>query len=139
MYDSSIVAKKKDGNRAGDEYKVEFVSPICEYADIPTIQELVGSLRHAGAIAGENCDIHVHVNVAPHTARTLRNITNIMYSKEDLIYKALQVNVEREYRYCKKVDQDFLEKLNKGKPSTLEGVSRIWYRTGAQSDLRSGT
>ena len=34
MYDSSIVAVKKGGGSAGDEYKVEFVSPICEYADI---------------------------------------------------------------------------------------------------------
>lgn len=90
MYDSSIVAVKKGGGSAGDEYKVEFVSPICEYADIPTIQELVRQLRHAGAIAGENAGIHVHVNAAPYTARTLRNITNIMYCKEDLIYKALQ-------------------------------------------------
>ena len=93
---------KKGGGSAGDEYKVEFVSPICEYADIPTIQELVRQLRHAGAIAGENAGIHVHVNAAPYTARTLRNITNIMYCKEDLIYKALQVDVEREHRYCKK-------------------------------------
>lgn len=75
MYDSSIVAVKKGGGSAGDEYKVEFVSPICEYADIPTIQELVRQLRHAGAIAGENAGIHVHVNAAPYTARTLRNIT----------------------------------------------------------------
>ena len=44
MYDSSIVAVKKGGGSAGDEYKVEFVSPICEYADIPTIQELVRHL-----------------------------------------------------------------------------------------------
>lgn len=128
MYDSSIVAMKKDGTRAGDEYKVEFVSPICEYADIPTIQEIVRQLRHAGAIAGENTGIHVHINAAPHNAKTLRNITNIMYSKEDLIYKALQINVEREHRYCKKVEEDFLQELNRKKPKTLAQVSDIWYR-----------
>lgn len=128
MYDSSIVAAKKDGSYAGDEYKVELVSPICEYADIPTIQEIVRQLRHAGAVAGKRCGIHVHVNAAPHNARTLRNITNIMYSKEDLIYKALQVNVEREHSYCKKVEEDFLQELNRKKPKTLEQVSDIWYR-----------
>lgn len=127
MYDSSIVAQTKDGLSAGDEYKVEFVSPICEYADIPTIQELVRQLRHAGAIAGEKCGIHIHVNAAPHDARTLRNITNIMYSKEDLIYKALQVDVQREHRYCQKVDEDFLQELNRKKPKTLDAVSNIWY------------
>ena len=111
MYDSSIEAQKKGGGYAGSEYKVEFVSPICEYADIPVIQELIRQLRHAGAVAGKNTGIHVHINAAPHDARTLRNITNIMYSKEDLIYKALQVDVEREHRYCQKVEEDFLQEL----------------------------
>lgn len=128
MYDSSIVAQKKDGSSAGNEYKVEFVSPICEYKDIEMIQEMVRQLRHAGAIAGENCGIHVHVNAAPHDARTLRNITNIMYSKEDLIYKALQVNVEREHSYCQKVEESFLQEMNRKKPKTLEAVSNIWYK-----------
>jgi len=50
-----------------------------------------------------------------------------MASKEDLIYKALQVSVARERRYCKKVEQSFLEELNRKKPKTLEQVSRIWY------------
>ena len=65
MYDSSIVAKNKDGNPAGDKYKVELVSPICEYGDIPRIQEIVRQLRSAGAVAGENSGIHVHINAAP--------------------------------------------------------------------------
>lgn len=128
MYDSSIVAKKKDGTRAGDDYKVEFVSPICEYSDIPRIQEIIRQLRHAGAVAGENSGIHVHINAAPHNAKTLRNLTNIMYSKEDLIYKALRVDVDREYRYCKKVEEDFLQELNRKKPQTLQEVSTIWYK-----------
>ena len=29
--------------------------------------------------------------------------------KEDLIYKALQVDVDREYRYCRKVEDSFLQ------------------------------
>lgn len=128
MYDSSIVAKKKDGTRAGEDYKVEFVSPICEYGDIPKIQEIIRKLRHAGAVAGENSGIHVHINAAPHNARTLRNITNIMYSKEDLIYKALRVDVNREHRYCQKVEESFLQELNSKKPKTLQEVSSIWYK-----------
>lgn len=128
MYDSSIVARKKDGSYAGDEYKVEFVSPICEYKDIESIQEMVRQLRHAGAVAGENCGIHIHVNAAPHDAKTLRNITNIMYSKEDLIYKALQVNVSREHSYCQKVEESFLQEMNRRKPKTLSAVSNIWYK-----------
>lgn len=127
MYDSSIVAKNKNGMPAGDKYKVELVSPICEYGDIPRIQEIVRRLRGAGAVAGENSGIHVHINAALHNAKTLRNITNIMYSKEDLIYKALQVDVDREYRYCRKVEDSFLQELNRKKPKTLQEVSDIWY------------
>lgn len=127
MYDSGIVAKNKNGMPAGDTYKVEVVSPICEYGDIPRIQEIVRQLRGAGAVAGENSGIHVHINAAPHNAKTLRNITNIMYSKEDLIYKALQVDVDREYRYCRKVEDSFLQELNRKKPKTLQAVSDIWY------------
>ncbi len=124
--DASIIPVNKHGI-ATQEYKVEFVSPICEYKDIPLIQELVRQLRHAGAVAGEKCGIHIHVNAAPFDAKKLRNLTNIMYCKEDLIYKALQVDVEREYRYCKKVEESFLQELNRKKPKSLEEVSKIWY------------
>ena len=51
-----------------------------------------------------------------------------MYSKEDLIYKALQVDVNREHRYCRKVEEDFLQSLNRKKPKTLAEVSNIWYK-----------
>lgn len=136
VYDSSIAAQRKDGRRkiaASDEYKTEMVSPICRYEDIVTIQEIVRKLRAAGAFVNEKCGIHVHVDASPFDARTLRNITNIMASKEDLIYKALQVSVARENRYCKKVDQRFLEELNSRKPKFLEGVEQIWYDGASRS------
>ncbi|MEW6065115.1 Putative amidoligase enzyme [Desulforamulus putei DSM 12395] len=124
--DASISTECKRGS-ADSTYRVELVSPICKYEDIETIQEIVRKLRAAGAIANASCGIHVHVDASPHNANTLRNITNIMASKEDLIYKALQVNVARERSYCKKVEQSFLEELNRKKPKTLEDVSWIWY------------
>ena len=130
MSDGSITTEKKEGRRiipADSTCSVELVSPICKYEDIETIQEIVRKLRAAGAIANASCGIHVHVDASHHNANTLRNITNIMASKEDLIYKALQVNVARERSYCKKVEQSFLEELNRKKPKTLEDVSRIWY------------
>ena len=69
----------------------------------------------------------MHIDASPFDARTLRNITNIMAAKEDLIYKALQVSVAREHSYCQKVEQRFLDELNRKKPKTLDGVERIWY------------
>ena len=128
VYDGSIDCKDRHGNQQGSEYSVEFVTPICTYDDIPVIQQIVRELRHNGAIADKSCGIHIHVNGAPFDARSLRNLTNIMRSKEDLIYKALRVNPAREHRYCKKVDEEFLQELNKKKPKTLNKIQDIWYQ-----------
>ena len=92
---TSITPERKDGRNATSEYKCEIVSPICNYEDIETIQEIVRQLRHKGAIANASCGIHVHINARPHTARSLRNITNIMASKEDLLFKALYLGVHQ--------------------------------------------
>lgn len=130
MSDASIAPERKEGKHkvgASDEYKTEMVSPICHYEDIETIQELVRKLREVGAIANKSCGIHVHIDASPFDARTLRNITNIMAAKEDLIYKALQVSVARQNRWCKPVEERFLNELNEKKPRTLAEVSRIWY------------
>ena len=130
MSDSSIMAQRKEGERiveASAAYKTEMVSPICRYEDIVPIQELVRKLRAEGAIANKSCGIHVHIDASPFDARTLRNITNIMASKEDLIYKALQVSVARQNRWCQPVEERFLDELNKKKPKTMSEVSRIWY------------
>ena len=117
--DGSIKCQKKVGNRkqlADREYSVELVSPICRYEDIEKVQEMIRKLREAGAFSNKSCGIHIHINAAPFEAYQLRNLVNIVAAKEDMIYKALKVDSERENRYCKKIDKDFLEKLNKQKP-----------------------
>lgn len=123
--DASIHTASRQRGQSAEA--VELVSPICVYEDIPIVQELVRKLRSAGAISNASCGIHVHVDASPHTANSLRNITNIMASKEDLIYKALKVHVARERHYCQKVDYRFLEELNARKPATLDEVKNIWY------------
>ena len=131
MSDSSITAQRRDRYSrqkisADGTYRVEFVSPICTYEDIPKIQEIVRSLRSAGAFVNDSCGIHVHVDASNHDIRSLRNLVNIMASKEDIFYKALDIKCERE-RFCKKVDTDFLDKLNRRKPHSREQLSRLWY------------
>ena len=105
---------------------MEFVSPICKYEDIPVVQELVRKLRAGGARVNDSCGIHVHVDASAHTPQTLRNIVNIMAAKEDLLYKALQVKVNRE-NYCRKADTRFLEELNHKRPKTMDEVEELWY------------
>ena len=124
--DASISCENRNGNRASDLYSVEFVSPICQYADIETVQELVRTLKSAGARVNPSCGIHVHVDASRHTANTLKNLTNIVAAKEDLLYKALQVNVRREH-YCRKTDLRFLDDVNRKRPKTMDELEAIWY------------
>ena len=128
--DRSIRTYKKQGNKlidASRDFSVELVSPICEYKDIELIQELVRKLRKAGAVTNESTGIHVHIDASRFDAASLRNLTNIIRSKEDILYKALQVKVSREY-CCQKVDESFLTELNKKKPKTREKLKSIWYK-----------
>ena len=132
MSDGSIKKEKKTGRKQYEltteyEYSVELVSPILKYTDIELLQDIVRVIRKAGAKVNSSCGIHVHVDGANHTSRSLRNILNIIASKEDLIYTALQVESSREENYCKKVRTAVLEKINKVKPSSIAAIGRIWY------------
>lgn len=127
VYDGSIKAFNGRNKTSDNEYSVEVVSPICGYSDIDDIQKIVRNLRAAGAIANASCGIHIHINGAPFDATSLRNLTNIMHSKENLIYKALQVDVLREHKYCKKTDEAFLKALNTKKPKTISQIQNLWY------------
>ena len=131
--DASIVCQSKIEGRklsAPRDYAVEMVSPICEYDDIEKIQEIVRELRKAGAFANSSVGIHIHIDATPFTAEKICNLVNITASKEDMIYKALQVESRREQRYCKKIDTSFLDAINRAKPKTLDELKRIWYKGG---------
>lgn len=131
MRDSSIRAQKKsfDGQKvsAGDDYKTEVVSPILHYEDIEDVQELVRQLRKKGAFANSSCGIHIHIGAERFTPQTLRNIVNIIASKEDILYRALKVDGNR-LGYCKKTNADLLRIINQQKPKTMAKLADIWYR-----------
>ncbi len=125
MSDSSIRQECRRGP-ATSEHKVELVSPICRYEDIETVQEIVRKLRRAGAISNQSCGTHIHIGLGTHTPQTLKNLANIVASKEDLIYRALKVSANRS-GYCQKADADFIADLNQKKPTSLTGLADIWY------------
>jgi len=137
--DGSIKRQKKAGRQivsADGEYSVEMVSPILTYhEDIHILQELVRRLRKAGAFANSSCGIHIHLDGAPHTARSLRNFINIVASKNDLFYKALAVEPNR-MSYCKKMDEKLVAKINKAKPKTIEKIADIWYECSDNNGSR---
>ena len=128
-FDSSIIAQKKSGGRtvrAADEYKCEIVSPILTYGDMADLQEVVRRLRHSGAFVNSQCGIHIHVDASRYTPQTLRNLVNIIASKEDILYKALRIDPAR-MRWCKKTNGELLEAINRRKPQTMEALKDIWY------------
>lgn len=112
---------------AGTLFSVEVVSPILTYKeDIDTLQEIVRALRKAGAFANSSCGIHIHLDGKDHNAKTIRNFINIIYSRNDLFYKALNIE-ENRIRYCKKMDETLVSKMNKAKPTNLNEIEDIWY------------
>lgn len=132
MNDASIKTMKNvDGKLktiTSRDYSVELVTPILNYEDIETLQELIRRLRKAGAVSDSEfqCGIHVHIGAKNHTPNTLKNLVNLMAAKEDLIYKSLEIDPKR-VRWCKKVNENLIETINKKKPKTLEQLEDIWY------------
>lgn len=132
MNDASIkTMKNTKGKLKGvnnKDYSVELVTPILRYEDIETLQELIRRLRKAGAVSDSElqCGIHIHIGAKDHTPNTLKNLVNLMAAKGDLIYKSLEIDPAR-VRWCKKVNEDLIQAINKKKPKTLEQLADLWY------------
>lgn len=134
MRDASIT-REAGGDPLTWENAVELVTPILHYEDIETLQHIVRALRKAGAKVNDSCGIHVHVGAEKFDARHLRNLVNIVNSKEDLIYDALGVLQYREDEYCKKIYPEFLMEVNA--PSqplgSREDIIDTWYESQGES------
>ena len=129
---------QKDVSIAGpNDEKCELVTPILNYEDMETLQELVRLLRRAGAKsdATRGCGVHIHIGANGHTPKTLRNLANIMASHESLLAEALQIDKGRMNRYCKMVNPEFLHEINFQKPNTMAELADIWYGSHG-ADLR---
>lgn len=135
MRDGSIAVERRDRTQrrgsADREYQVEFVTPKLTYEDMPQFQECIRRLRKAGGKVNSSCGLHVHVDGANHNQRSLKNLLSIMYSKEDILFKALQVNENRVRQYCQKVREPMLQRVRSQIDSTetrnLNRLESIWY------------
>ena len=129
VYDSSIRPVRPERSRyPEDEYKVEMNSPKLEYSEMGKLQEVVRTLRRAGAVVNSSCGMHVHVDASKHTPQSLKNALSIMYSKEDILFKALKVNENRVERWCQKVREPMLEKIRKlPANTTMDRLKQEWY------------
>lgn len=136
--DASIHATRKVGSVQQStnnyEYRVEMNSPKLEYKEMKKLQEVVRALRHAGAVTNSSCGMHVHVDASKHTAQSLKNALSIMYSKEDILFKALKVNPNRVEQWCKKVNENKLQYIRR-LPSNADMrlMRERWYSDTCES------
>ena len=130
MSDGSINTQKKEHGRlvpANKYYSCEVVSPILTHnGDMEMLQNIVRALRHNGAITNSSTGIHIHLDGRGHDARTIKNWINLVASKNDLLYSALNIRPERR-RWCKEMDAELVRKINERKPKTLDEIEDIWY------------
>jgi len=119
MADSSLNA---DRSR-----QAEVVSPILTYDDLETLQEVIRAVRRAGARVDSSCGIHIHVDAARFDVGALRNLVKIVNKQEQLIEHALGITEARRSRWCRGIDQSFLAKIERQRPSDLEEMNRAWY------------
>lgn len=140
MSDGSIQAERKIAGGyesvGRGEYQVEMVTPKLTYDELPKLQECVRRVRKAGAKVNGSCGIHVHVDAANHNRQSLKNLIGIMYSKEDILFKALQVSESRAERWCQKVREPMLRQartLSSDETTDLTQLERIWYEGNVES------
>ena len=119
--------------------RVELVSPVLTWYQMPVLQQIIRDLRAAGAKSdpAHLCGVHVHVDGAGHTARSLMNLTNIMASHEQLLIRAIGVDPARISAYCRTVNPTFLRWLNVRQPRTLAELKNLWY-SAQPNTLRAG-
>lgn len=127
MRDSSINPVRNDGtNEYMDEYRVEIVTPPLNYEDIETLQTIIRKLREAGAKANSSCGIHIHVDGANHTPKSLKKLINFMVARQDLIYEALNIGARGD-QWCRKLNPQLLVEMRKDKNLSKSSAENIWY------------
>ena len=130
---------QKDVSISGpDDEKCEMVTPILVYDDIYMLQGLVRELRKAGARSDYSrcCGVHVHIGADGHDSQSLRNLSNLMASHENLLIDAINISPVRQ-DYCKKSDPRYIDRLNKTKPRDLSKFADVWYESQGCSEYRN--
>ena len=105
----------------------EVVSPVMTFEDIPQLQEVIRALRKAKAKCHTCCGIHIHVESAPFSAKKLANLAKMVYKNEELFIHALGIRESRLANYTRRMDEGFIQRLDRQKPKTMEELNRALY------------
>jgi len=120
MADSSL-------NNVPPELRAEVVSPVLTYDEIPLLQEVVRAVRKAGARVDEKAGVHCHVSHPDVTPKAIANLCKMVWKQEELIYAALGVTTERMERYCRPLNPEFIARITRTPPRTIQQLNRQWY------------
>ena len=132
--DSTVIPQRRNVRgkkvQSSENFKCELVSPILLYEDIPQLQELIRTLRRAGAFVNKRCSIHIHVdgNIFKENPSALRHFCKIIFSKQFLLNKAIKVYSDRK-SYCKDIEKDIIDRIDREKPETLRQFGRTWFNS----------
>ena len=121
----------RDSSISGpDDQKCEMITPVLEYSDIETLQELLRQLRRAGAVSNPRVGAGVHIHVSRKggfQTYEVKNLVNIMAAHETQIGRAIRIDEGRTGHYCKTVNPDFLERMHRKNPKTMQALEDCWY------------
>jgi hypothetical protein len=110
----------------------EIVSPILTYSDLEMLQVVIRSARANGAKVDESCGVHVHVDSSKFESGDLERLAKLVYQQENLLVQALGVRDSRLQKWCKKVDENFINRLRSERPRDAAALANAWY--GANGD-----
>ena len=118
------IIRSKEYNIFEKQFLKNIDDEIKNIAKQDKVQEIVRALRASGGKTNSTCGIHIHLDGADHNVQSIKNFINIIASKNDLLYKALQIKEER-MRWCKKMDQRLITEIQKKKPKTMQQIKDI--------------
>lgn len=112
--------------RSNNGKAAEVVTPILKgTADLEMAQEVIRAVREAGAKVNPSCGIHIHIGVGTWELRQIQNLAKLVFSNEDLLVAALQVQQQRLDRYCQKITPERIQALSRAR--TMEELNQAWY------------
>lgn len=127
-----------DGSLSDGNKGCELVTPILTYSyDYDDLLNLIDFIRDNSPLVetDEECGIHIHIGAEGFTTKDIVNIQKLWYCYEDLIFKALKVE-ENRYKYCKKSDELFIQKLKEVKNTwylSRNRLKELWYEECSDS------
>lgn len=104
----------------------ELVSPVLTYEDMEVLIQIADLITKAGGKVNRSCGLHIHIDAVGFTPQAVVNLVTLVGSREQLIYKALEIPKNR-LRYCKRINEDLVEMIQEQKPATLENLKQYWY------------